>query len=263
MFQQGDCHMNTTILNKKLHGLVATILLGGLSALAQMSGTGAPAGVSGGMLKLLGNFSAFEAKGRIEVLDGKSLELQSATPIDFALLEKKMRIEMDLARMTGKATPAFVLTTLEKLGMSRVVSLIRPDKKAIYIIYPGQKVVCRLALPKEEAEAAGKESKVEKTVLGKETLDGHPCVKNRVVLTDETGNSIEATTWNATDLKEFPIKIETKEKDKIQLMRFQKVEFIRPDAKQFEPPADYQQFTELDALMQSVLEKQTSGGASK
>ena len=50
---------------------------------------------------------------------------------------------------------------------------------------------------------------METTELGKDTVDGHPCVKNKVIVTDNEGSKHESTVWNATDLKNFPVKIET------------------------------------------------------
>jgi len=39
---------------------------------------------------------------------------------------------------------------------------------------------------------------------------GRPsCVKNKVIVTDDKGDKHESTVWNATDLKNFPVKIET------------------------------------------------------
>ena len=38
-------------------------------------------------------------------------------------------------------------------------------------------------------------------------MSGHPCVENKVVVTDAKGATNEFTVWNATDLKNFPVKI--------------------------------------------------------
>jgi len=45
--------------------------------------------------------------------------------------------------------------------------------------------------------------------------------------------------WNATDLKDFPIQIEMKEKDRTVRMHFTDVRFVKPEAKQFEIPTAY------------------------
>src|SRR5207249_2517026 len=95
-------------------------------------------------------------------------------------------------------------------------------------------------LPKEETAA---NLKVEKTTLGKETVDGHPCAKNQVVVKNGTNVVLTATTWNASDLKDFPVQVVTKEKDMTSIMHFQEILFVRLDAKQFEPPAGFKQYS--------------------
>jgi hypothetical protein len=60
-----------------------------------------------------------------------------------------------------------------------------------------------------------------------------------VVIKNSQATVLEATTWNAGDLKDLPIQIETKQKDKTVIMRFTHVELAKPDAKQFDVPADY------------------------
>ena len=88
-------------------------------------------------------------------------------------------------------------------------------------------------------EAWKKGLKLEKTPLGKETLDGHTCVKNKVIVRNNQGPVLEAVTWNAADLKDFPIQIEMKEKETRCACASPQVRFAKPDAKQFDLPASY------------------------
>ena len=72
--------------------------------------------------------------------------------------------------------------------------------------------------------------KVETTELGKETVDGHPCVKNKVVVTDKESKQHESTVWNATDLKNFPVKIETGRERRHFDHAFKNISLTKPDA---------------------------------
>ena len=117
--------------------------------------------------------------------------------------------------------------------------LFRSDKKVTYLIYPGVQSYQELVQPKAETEAAEKGLKLEKSALGKETLDGHPCVKNKVTVRSGKASVLEAVVWNATDLKDFPIQIEMKEKDRTVRMHFTDVRFVKPDDNLFEVPAAY------------------------
>ena len=83
--------------------------------------------------------------------------------------------------------------------------------------------------------------RIEVTELGNETVDGHPCVKNKVVETDKKGRRHEYTVWNATDLKKFPVKIETgvqtgEQRSTVTIL-IKDVKLGAPDAALFEPPA--------------------------
>jgi hypothetical protein len=74
-------------------------------------------------------------------------------------------------------------------------------------------------------------------------------VKYRVVATDAKGKPHEATVWNATDLRDFPVCVATREGDDTVVMRFRQVQFVTPDAAKFEPPAGYTQCADMQTLM--------------
>jgi hypothetical protein len=237
------------------HGLsLCVLLLPAFGGHAQMPGMGAPAGMSVALARLFGDVTAFSAKAEMRVLDSSQKELVS-TPMDFALLDGKIRFQMDIAQARSSSMPPGAAEQVKQLGMSRIISVIRPDKKVVYVIYPDMKSLLTMATPKEEAEAAAKTPKITKTPLGKETLDGHACTKNKVVISDDKGKSVEATTWNAADLKDFPIQIQTQEKESTSIIHFQQVEFTKPEAKQFDAPTGYTEYTDQNDLMQAVMKK--------
>jgi hypothetical protein len=66
-----------------------------------------------------------------------------------------------------------------------------------------------------------------------------PCVKNRVTVKDSRNVIFEATTWNATDLRDFPVRIETQDQGKTSTLQFRQIQFAKPDEKRFEPPRGY------------------------
>ena len=71
------------------------------------------------------------------------------------------------------------------------------------------------------------------------------------------------TTWKASDLKDFPVQIKTKEKENTSIMRYQQVQFAKPDAKQFEAPVGYTKYSDNQELMQGLMKKMLSGGETK
>ncbi|HWH70522.1 MAG TPA: hypothetical protein VNT26_14135, partial [Candidatus Sulfotelmatobacter sp.] len=73
----------------------------------------------------------------------------------------------------------------------------------------------------------------------------------------------EATTWNATDLKDFPILIQTKEKENTSSIRFKNIQLARPDTKAFDAPSGYTQYNNPQEMMQGMAKKMMESGQSK
>jgi hypothetical protein len=232
------------------------------SAVAQFEVPGSTAGVNAALTQLFGDVGAFSAKANVQVL-GKDQKEKITTPMDFALLDNKLRVEVDTTQIRGPDMPAGAAASMKQFGLDRVVSVIRPDKKATFIIFPGIKSFVNTPMPKEEVAAYQKKPRLNKVALGKETLDGHPCVKNRVLVSNDKGVKSESTVWNATDLKDFPIQIMTKEKDDTIIIRYRQVQFTKPEVKSFDAPAGYKEYADVQDLMQGVMAKMTGGGSGK
>jgi hypothetical protein len=86
---------------------------------------------------------------------------------------------------------------------------------------------------------------------GSETVQGHPCAKNKVTVTGPDGSTHVSTVWNATDLDKFPVKIETGENGQKLTLLFTDVKLDKPDASLFAPPADYKKYDNMMQLMMS------------
>jgi hypothetical protein len=219
---------------------LAIALLAGQAGLAQLPTAGSRTGINAAFVRLFGANDAFTAKVTTRMLDASQKEVVRM-PMDFAALDRKVRLDINLAQMQSKELTPSTMAALQKAGMDRMASIFRPDKKATYILYPGVQSYQIIPMPKGEAEAFEKGFTLEKTPLGKETIDGHPCVKNKAIVKGDKGPVLEVTTWNATDLKDFPVQIGMKEKENTVLMGFSDVRFAKPDARQFELPANYGQ----------------------
>jgi hypothetical protein len=83
-----------------------------------------------------------------------------------------------------------------------------------------------------------------------------------VNIIDAQGKTTEATVWNATDLKNFPVRIDTTDETAKNTMTFTGVKFDKPDAKLFEPPTGYTRYPNMEAMMTEILAKfmQNLGG---
>jgi len=189
-------------------------------------------------MKLFAAYPAWTAKVEVQVLDAAQNETVRM-PVDWAVLNGKVRLDLDMEQMKSPTVPASTIAGWKQAGMSRVVSVFRPDKKATYVLYPGVQTYMNLPLAQAEAEALEKGLKVEKSALGKETVNGRACAKDKVVVKGDKGPLLQATVWSAADLKDFPIQVEMKEKQSAVRMRFTQVRFVKTEAGQFDVPAKY------------------------
>ncbi len=245
-------------MKKQTHLLVAAALLLTLVSVQAQPGRGGPPGggspasaLSGSLLKLFGNNTAYSATLEFEMKlpsQPEPMTMSSKTAVD----GNRSRLEMDMTQMKG--LPPQAIDQLKAMGMDRSVLITRPDKKLLYTVYPNMQAYTEMEVPEMSATNAAADFKLETTELGKETVNGHACVKNKAVITDDKGAQHEATVWNATDLKNFPVKIETTERGQAMTMSFKDVKLAKPDAGLFEPPAGFKKYT-MEQFMQEMMNR--------
>lgn len=222
------------------------------SARAQLDGP-ASTGVSASLIRLFGTNNVFTAQAEVQVLgaDGKEI---IGTPMNFTLLGNKIRVEVDVAKMRNRVQPD-AAAQMKPLGLDNVISVIRPETRTNLIIFPKLRAYVKLDMPPNEAEAFLRKAKMERTTLAKEKMEGYQCVKQRVVITDDDGQKSEATIWAASELRNFPVCVATKEKEGTVTVRFRKVQFAAAPVTQFEPPAGFSEYADMQALMMGPVVK--------
>ena len=230
--------MNMLAFKTRLLAALSIAVLSLNAALAQAPAAGTPASINTAFMKLFGTAEAFTAKADTRVFDASQQE-KVRLVMDFFSADGKVRYEFRLAQMQSKELTPSKIASLKESGMERIVGLFRPDKKVTYIVYPGMQSYLSMPLAKEDIDDFEKGVKLEKTPLGKETLDGHACVKNNCVIKDSRGTVLQAVTWNAADLKDFPLQIEMKEKGNTVRMHFTQLRFAKVSPQQFEVPPAY------------------------
>lgn len=235
----------------KKHLVVLVIIMVGFTlvkAHAQPGSSPRP-DFDGAMTKLFGDNTKFSATMEFHVSRPSGDEI--IMPGKIAVLEKASRFDMDILNMQGAHLPPQAVEQMKQMGMGRMATITRRDKKLCYIIYPDMKAYVEVASQASSAEPS--EYKAEVTKLGDEGIEGHDCIKNKVVVTGPDGVAHESTVWNAADLKQFPVKIQTKsEKGMAMVMLFKDVKLGKPDAAQFEVPTD---FTKYDNMMNMMMSR--------
>jgi hypothetical protein len=239
----------------KLFSGIVFLLWAGSTTFAQFS-SDSPGVVSASLARLFGSTTAFTARADVQMLDTNRQE-SLRMPMGFAFLDRKMRLEIDVTQMKGRVVTPLAIAAYKKTGLDRMASVIRLDRKLIYLVFTNVHSYVQMELTTNDAAAAETNLQIRKTPLGNETIDGHPCAKNKVVVATGKGALLlEATTWNASDLKEFPVQIAMQSKDNTTVLHFTGIQFVRPAAAQFEPPAGYAKYLSPDVLLIGAAQRQ-------
>lgn len=212
------------------------------------------------LLEIFGKLKAFSATAHTSVPGRKDTDPGIETTMDFAYLDGNARTDVDMTKMKGGSMPPEVVAQMQSMGMDRVSHLFRRDEKLHYIIYPGMKAYCELTPP----DLTGKTNappKLEKTEIGKETVDGHPCVKSKIVLTYDDGRVVEMFAWQARDLKDFPIKSEVTTKHGVITTIFQDIKLSPPDSSLFTLPSDFTRYGSMQEMMMANMSRFMPPGA--
>jgi hypothetical protein len=162
-----------------------------------------------------------------------------------AYLNGKTRFEMDIASAGDANLPPQDAASLAQMGMNTMIAISCPDEKVDYFVYPDMMAFVRRPIP------AAANYKLDVTQVGNENVQGQNCVKNKVVVTGPDGIPHESTVWSATDLNNFPIKIETVQNGATVVLLFRDLKLGAPNAAQFSPPADYKQFDDFRSMISS------------
>jgi hypothetical protein len=105
----------------------------------------------------------------------------------FLRAEGKAHMEMDILNMQGGHVPPAAAARMKQMGMGKLTVIIRRDKGLSYMVYPDMKAYTETATQEKYAPVA--DYKSASTKLGQETIDGHDCVKNKVVVTAPDGHA--------------------------------------------------------------------------
>lgn len=216
---------------------------------------------SADMAKIFGKNQAFTATAETTVADKQRSEpLQME--MSYAFLKGNLRTEMDMTTIKGGSMPPQAIAQMKQMGMDRTATIYRGDKKLLYLVYPGLKSYCEITppTPKPVDKPDEKAGKVDITQVGKETIDGHACVKNKITFTADDGSQHEMLAWQASDLSDFPIKTEMQAGGSTITTHFRDIKLSAPAASMFDPPGDYQKYGSMQELMMGSMSRMMPQG---
>jgi outer membrane lipoprotein-sorting protein len=233
---------------KKFLLLPALVVLLCGAASAQMISPGGNAG--NGMEKLFGDNQTFSATMKTEVSGDKG---SLTTTAKMFFNHGNSRTEMNISDVKSDSLPAGTVAQMQAMGMDKTILISSADKKNNFLVYPDLQSYTMVPTP-NSAAATNEDYKIQTTKLGDETVDGHPCIKNKTDVI-VAGKTNEFTVWNASDLKNFPIKIVMTKNDTDVTISFQNVSFEKPEEALFVPPPNFTRYDNFQALMREALTK--------
>ncbi len=234
---------------KKLLLLAAVMF--GFTVVTASAQPGQPPGPSwdGAMIKIFGDHTGFSGTMEMEMPGPAGQPMTMRGKI--AQLDGKARTEMDMSAMQGGLPPQAV-ARMKQMGMSKMISITIPSQSLVYLVYPDMRAY--VAMSTQQTNTPVSEYKTDVTKLGEETVSGHDCTKNKMVVTGPDGTPHEFTVWIATDMDKFPIKVQVALPDgNSMVMNFKDVKLEKPDASLFDPPAGFTKYDNMRDLMMSRM----------
>lgn len=249
---------------KKFLLTAATVLsLGLASAFAQFGPHGGGQGpqFNGALDKLFGDNQSFSATLEFQTTSaaGDSVTMPGKVNYDGG----KARFEMNLSETQGSKMPPETLAQMKSMGMDNTITIWRPDLKADYFVYPGLNSYAEMQSGTAAASTNLEDYKMETSETGKDTVDGHDCVKNKTSITDKDNNKHEYTVWDATDLKNFPVKIITNDGSRSSTMLFKNVTFTKSASSNFETPTGFTKYDNVETMLRTEPMKHIGGALGR
>jgi len=238
---------------------LAAILCLAFPALGQVPTSPTPPGWTAALPRLFGETKAFSAQAEMRAVDKAGNETVSM-PMGFAMLDRQIRMVIDIGQIKSSQIPVGAAMAMKQIGMDRTVAIMAPQRKVMVVMYPSIQAYLEMPLP-DQMTGSEKEVKLQKTKLGNETIDGQPCVKYKVVITDSTGQKNEGIVWNATNLRDFPVQMQMEDRQNGGSMttRFREVKLVAPEGREFQIPAGFKKYSDPMKLMEAATARITSG----
>lgn len=244
------------------------IVLGTLTLAAHATFAQSPPAMGGGpgwnlaLNRLFGSVNAFSADTELRMLTAGGQELLRFTGIRFSFLDESVRVEIDMNGLKSTQMPPGAIESMKRMGMDQMVNVMLPQKKSFLMIYPGLEAYVEMPIPEEQYAVAPEDYTLQKSELGPDSIDDQPFQKSEVTLTDPNGNTQKVIVWTGSEPKDFPVQMQFTQGEQIIVMRHRNIDLERPDPQLFQAPANYKRHADVQALMQSAMQRMLNGAGS-
>jgi len=196
---------------------------------------------------ILGKDRSFSATMAASV-QYEGAEKQSRGEKPYFLSHGNTRTEEDYTRKPGLQSK--VIEALKKDGLAQMVMITRPDRQTSYLLIPGRKSYMKMDWRETGFDSTAKPPKIERKEIGKETIDGHTCVKVQLVMISSDDTKEEMTAWEATDLGGMIIRLDSTngyDGSKGSLL-FKNVKLGKLDPALFEVPTGFKEMSQEESV---------------
>ena len=197
----------------------------------------------------------FSAEVNMGLCDAQGA-LRMSLPMDLEVSTNCMRQEIDVMGMWP--LPPEVKANMKIMHVEKIDIITRIDTKQLYLIFPGIQAYTTFPISDavlNQINYQANDLTIQKTQLGQDIVGEHPCVKINAVVSEPNHPTENADLWCATDLQQFPIKIEAHANGGITKFDFQNVKIGKPDYSLFEVPTNYMAFTNSADIIRYAKEK--------
>jgi hypothetical protein len=176
-------------------------------------------------------------------------------PIDFALTADRMREGIDVMQMPF---PQEVRDVMQKSHLDKIDIITQTDTKKIFIVFPGIEAYQEYPISDDvldEMTTRTKNVSIKRKEYKQEMIENHPCTQATLVVSETNRPTEIAILRCATDLQNFPIRMDILTPTSTTRFMFENVQLKKPDAALFEVPANYTAFTNTADIMRYAREK--------
>ena|ERR1041385_791594 len=229
-------------------GLLLLLLLSARPVRAQLWEAIDPGMLNAVLTNMFGTNAAFSSVAEIE-LPGEGAAGRLKMAAGCCRLDGKFRIYVDTDKIEGLKMPG----QAKRIGLGRIVSIVRPDKGAVFEVFPDAQGYIEKGIPAGPAVAKEAFRNLERTWLGDEVIDRHPCQKYALTVKQGGEEAQIGFLWAAADLRGFPVQIQLGDADDKSpiVIRFRGIKFARLDASLFEVPTSFQRYDGIAELYQA------------
>lgn len=192
---------------------------------------------------------AFIARASVLLRNPDKVVLVSNT-VAYACRAGKFRTELQPTKMSAAKNASSGESALHR-SINEIVYMTCPERATVYAFYPSLKGYMEVPDP---FAAFNKSRQIEKTDLGQDAVNGHPCFKRKLLVSaGNPGPRREFTVWEATDMNRFPVQVEFASGTNTVQVQFSEVQPGTPDPSLFQPPAESKYYATPDALMTGFM----------